>query len=101
MPKPKSSRRKAPPPRPEPSLAHRVGNWIVRGVSAAAGSAALYHEVYSGQEARWPVIFLGMWLIGMPPALWLDSLRTVGRLAEVVQEARPVLKETNAYGDDE
>lgn len=56
----------------------RLPGVAVRIASVAAGALILKHEVYDSDSAQLVVIGLGMWLIGVPPALWLDTLRRAG-----------------------
>lgn len=52
----------------------RVGKLALRVASAAVGGFILKHEVYDTESAEIIVIALGLWFIGVPPALWLDTV---------------------------
>jgi hypothetical protein len=74
-------------PRSRHRALRRIGGWAARGASIYFGARILHHEVYVSEQAELAVIALGLLLIGVPPALWLDTLtRTTealgGRRAE-------------------
>lgn len=48
---------------------------ILRLCSIGAGLYIEYREVFVVREAQWILVFLGLWFMAVPPALWLDSLR--------------------------
>lgn len=65
----------------------RYRKLAIRGMSAVGGVAILYHEVYIADSAEPLLVFLGLWLLGIPPALFFDGLRKVtGAVNESVDE---------------
>lgn len=62
-----------------------LGRAVVRLSSVVAGILVLKHEVYDSDSAEIIVIALGMWLIGVPPALWLDAFRTATKKLDVLE----------------
>lgn len=69
----------------------RVGAFI-------AGAAIIYHEVYIADTSEPLLIFLGLWLLGIPPALFFDGLRkmtaaTNAAVDEVAAKVQNVLGE--------
>lgn len=63
-------------------LTRKVAGWAARGASVYFGARILHHEVYVAEQAELAVIALGLLLIGVPPALWLDTLaRTTDALS--------------------
>jgi hypothetical protein len=87
----------------------RYRKLALRGVSALAGAAVLYHEVYISDTAEPLLIFLGLWLLGIPPALFLDGLRkittatnaAVDEVAERVEQATGGVEVPGRRRDDE
>lgn len=65
----------------------RAFGWLLRAASASAGVLVEYHEVYKAQSAQWALVFLGLWLMGVPPALWFDGLRRISQIAQFATEA--------------
>lgn len=63
--------------------------WVVRAATVCCGAYVEYHEVFVAEEAQWLRIFVGLWLMAVPPALWLDSLRRLA-LAAATAPASPV-----------
>jgi hypothetical protein len=64
------------------TFAQRLPSLAIRLLSVVAGGLILKHEVYDAESAEIVVIALGLWLIGVPPALWLDALRRTTRSLE-------------------
>jgi hypothetical protein len=56
----------------------RIAAIALRVVSIYFGFDILQHEVYEAESIEPLAIVLGLWLIGVPPALWLDTLRRSG-----------------------
>lgn len=56
----------------------KVNAWIIRIVSFYFGYKILHHQVYGVQSAQPLLVFLGLWLCGVPPALFFDGLRRLG-----------------------
>jgi hypothetical protein len=56
-------------------LSQKLGALLVRVASIGGGVLIIKHEVYEAESAELILIALGLWLIGVPPALWLDALR--------------------------
>lgn len=83
------------------NLPQRLGALAVRVASIVAGALVLKHEVYDTGSAEVIVIALGLWLIGVPPALWLDALRRAGKtLDTTIDESRdPGAGKKRADGD--
>lgn len=50
---------------------------VTRGIAAVAGAAIIYHEVVLVDSAEPLLVVLGLWFLGIPPALFLDGLRRV------------------------
>lgn len=48
---------------------------MIRLASIGAGLRVEYHEVFEVKGAQWILIVFGMWLMAVPPAMWLDSVR--------------------------
>jgi len=80
-------------------LLQRLSAFALRLGSMAAGALILRHEVYQTESAEIAVIGLGLWLIGVPPALWLDALRRAGRTLGDLED-RPAGR-TKGDGDDD
>jgi len=72
-------------------LPQRLAAHAFRLASVVAGGLILKHEVYDTQSAEITVIALGLWLIGVPPALWLDTLRKTSNvlIPDPEQEPQP------------
>lgn len=66
-------------------LSERRGG-IKRGarslVATVAGAVILYHEIWISDTAEPLLVFLGLWLLGIPPAVFFDGLRRVGQQAQ-------------------
>lgn len=59
----------------------------LRGLTMAmAGVAILYHEVWVADTAEPLLVFLGLWFVGIPPAMFFDGLRKVGEQAKSEME---------------
>lgn len=43
-----------------------------------AGVGILYHEIWVTESSEPLLIFLGLWLCGLPPAMFFDGLRRLG-----------------------
>lgn len=48
-----------------------------RALAALAGAAIIYHEVAIADAAEPLLVVLGLWFLGIPPALFLDGLRKI------------------------
>lgn len=66
-----------------------VGGWALRCVSVAFGISIEVHEVYGSAQAQWALVFLGLWFIGVPPALWFDGVYRLARIAQVIEQSAP------------
>lgn len=53
----------------------RVNAWVVRIVSFYFGYKILDHEIYSAKTTDPILVFLGLWLCGVAPATFFDSMR--------------------------
>lgn len=53
----------------------KVQAWVFRGVTFYFGYRILQHEVYETETSEPLLIILGLWLCGIAPATFLDSLR--------------------------
>lgn len=53
----------------------KLASLLVRVASIGGGVLIIKHEVYEAESAELILIALGLWLIGVPPAMWLDALR--------------------------
>lgn len=68
-----------------------VARQFVRAASTAAGAYIEYLQVRAGHKASDGLIFLGLWLMAVPPALWLDSLRRASSaVTHVTSQPPPV-----------
>lgn len=47
-----------------------------------AGVAILYHEIVLVETAEPLLVFLGLWLCGVPPAIFFDGVRRLGESAQ-------------------
>jgi hypothetical protein len=65
----------------------RIFGWLLRVASVSAGVLVEYREVYTAANAQWALVFLGLWLMGVPPALWFDGLRRISQIAQFATEA--------------
>lgn len=72
-----------------------------RVLSGIAGAAIIYHEVYIADSAEPLLVLLGLWLLGIPPALFLDGLRkmTDAANASVDEVARKIQTATEEATD--
>lgn len=69
-----------------------VNAWVVRGVSFYFGYRILHHEVYSVQSTDPLLVFVGLWLCGIAPTSFFDSLRRAGvNVGNAPAEHRPEL----------
>lgn len=50
---------------------------VTRALAAVAGAAIIYHEVVIADSAEPLLVLVGLWFLGVPPALFLDGLRRV------------------------
>lgn len=66
-----------------------IVRWIVRLASIGFGVAIEAQEVYGTETAQWPLVFLGLWFIGVPPALWFDGVWRLARIASYIDEQAP------------
>lgn len=57
------------------ALVTKAAPHVGRLLSTIGGVLILRHEVYVAEEAEAVLVALGLWLIGIPPALWLDTVR--------------------------
>lgn len=57
----------------------RVGNTALKCAAFIAGVVILFHEVWLADTAEPLLIFLGLWLCGIPPAMFFDGLRKLGQ----------------------
>jgi hypothetical protein len=51
---------------------------LSRVAAFIAGVAVLYHEIWIADSAEPLLVFLGLWLCGLPPAIFFDGLRKLG-----------------------
>lgn len=47
----------------------------IRLTFVGGGVAILYHETFLAEKAQWEVLLVALWMIGVPPSMWLDSVR--------------------------
>lgn len=59
-----------------------AGRWAVRIGSFYAGYRILHHEVYETETAEILLVILGLWLCGIAPASFIDSLRRAATEAQ-------------------
>lgn len=71
------------------ALVRLLGGWAMRLVSVAFGLSIEVHEVYGTGQAQWALVFLGLWFIGVPPALWFDGVWRLARIAQAIDSATP------------
>lgn len=69
------------------TIAVRVGAFL-------AGVGVLYHEVFISTTAEPLLVFLGLWLCGIPPAMFFDGLR------KLTDTAKGSLEDTVTALDD-
>ena len=84
-------------------LPQRLGALVLRLGSIAAGALIIKHEVYDTSSAEIVVIALGLWLIGVPPALWLDALRRASKTLDLNSPEDSPRREVGTHphdGDD-
>lgn len=68
-------------------------SWGVKGASFYAGYRVLHHEIFEVETAEPLLVVLGLWLCGIAPASFIDSLRQLGAKAEeTVQQATDELE---------
>jgi hypothetical protein len=60
-----------------------VASWCLRFVSVGFGIAIEAKQVYGTDQAQWALVFLGLWFVGVPPALWFDGVWRLARLAQI------------------
>lgn len=70
-------------------VASRVRAFLLRLMSITAGVFIEYRQVFHDKSAQWILVFLGLWLMSVPPALWLDSLRRITQGAASVTAGGP------------
>lgn len=90
-----------PAPTPPQKLVKFVGRWALRLVSIYIGGRIVYHEVWQSETAEPIVLGLGLWFIGVPPALWMDGVRRLGRFAQVIEQAGDVMQEAKKLENDD
>lgn len=56
----------------------RIVSLAIKAGSFVFGVLILRHEAFQVQQVEPLLIFLGLWLCGVPPATFFDSLRRVG-----------------------
>jgi hypothetical protein len=54
----------------------------IRAGAFFAGVGVLYHEVFIASTSEPLLIFLGLWLCGIPPAMFFDGLRKLTEKAK-------------------
>ncbi len=59
---------------------------LIRAASTVTGVYIEYRQVQAGEHASLTLVVFGLWLMAVPPALWLDSLR---RAITAAERARP------------
>lgn len=52
-----------------------INAWVVRAVSFYFGYKILNHEIYHAEHTDPILVFLGLWLCGVAPATFFDSMR--------------------------
>jgi hypothetical protein len=76
---------------------------VLRVLSVIAGLAIITHEVAIADAAEPFLVIIGMWFLGIPPALILDSLRrvneAVGSVMGAVEPGGPVEEEQAAVDE--
>lgn len=55
---------------------------MIRGGAFLSGVGVLYHEVFLAQTSEPLLVFLGLWLCGIPPAMFFDGLRKLTEQAK-------------------
>lgn len=55
-----------------------VQTQVWRLAATVAGVVILYHEIWVTESSEPLLIFLGLWLCGLPPAMFFDGLRRLG-----------------------
>lgn len=53
----------------------KVNAWAIRAVSFYFGYTILHHEIYTAKTTDPLLVFLGLWLCGVAPATFFDSMR--------------------------
>lgn len=71
--------------------------WVIRGVTFYFGYRILNHEVYETETAEPLLVVLGLWLCGIAPATFFDSLRKGA--AAVQAELGKAAEATNVVDD--
>lgn len=66
-----------------------VAGWLLRFASVGFGIAIEAKQVYGTNQAQWALVFLGLWFVGVPPALWFDGVWRLARLAQIVSTQPP------------
>lgn len=66
-----------------------LSSWALRLASVGFGVAIEYKQVYGVAQAQWALVFLGLWFIGVPPALWFDGVWRLARIAQQLDTAPP------------
>jgi hypothetical protein len=78
----------------------RLRTLVVRLGAFVSGVLVLYHEVFIASTSEPLLVFLGLWLCGIPPAMFFDGLRKLTEqakdsLAETVEGLDVPTKETH------
>lgn len=60
----------------------RIWTSLVRLASIGAGLIVEYRQVFVVREAQLVIVLFGLWLMAVPPALWLDALWRFSRAAK-------------------
>lgn len=58
----------------------------IRGGAFFGGVGVLYHEVFIASTSEPLLIFLGLWLCGIPPAMFFDGLRKLTEQAKATMQ---------------
>lgn len=78
---------------------HLVRLIVIRVGAFISGVVVLYHEVFLASSAEPLLVFLGLWLCGIPPAMFFDGLRKLtdtakGSLEDTVKSLEDVTDQT-------
>lgn len=71
---------------------------LARAVAATLGAGVLYHEIWVAETAEPLLLFLGLWLMGVPPAMFFDSVRNAVKDAEELTDRAPDEDSRNGDG---
>lgn len=80
------------------ALVRWLSSWALRLASMGFGVAIEYKQVYGVAQAQWALVFLGLWFIGVPPALWFDGVWRLARIAQQLDTAPPAPPGSQAPG---